>query len=57
MTVDSTTKLIDKPICDKHSDCFANHGGRCVCLINNDFGSKECPFYKGRKRYEEEKRI
>lgn len=57
MTVDSTTKLIDKPICDKHSDCFANHGGRCVCLINNDFGSKDCPFYKGRKRYEEEKRI
>lgn len=57
MKTDSTPKLIDKPICDKHTDCFANHGGRCVCLIDNDFGSKDCPFYKGRKRYEEEKRI
>ena len=52
MTIDSIIKLIDK-----HSDCFANHSGRCVCLINNDFGNKDYPFYKGGKCYEEEKRI
>lgn len=57
MKTDSTPQFIDKPICDKHTDCFENHGGRYVCLIDNDFGSKDCLFYKGRKRYEEEKRI
>lgn len=36
MTVNSTKKSIDKPVCDKHTDCFANHGGRCECLIDND---------------------
>ena len=34
------------PECRKHGDCFANRGGRCVCLKNNDFNGRDCPFYK-----------
>ena len=34
------------PECRMHKDCFANRGGRCVCLKNNDFGGRGCPFYK-----------
>lgn len=29
-----------------HADCFANKGGRCVSLKDNDFGDRDCPFYK-----------
>ena len=29
-------------------DCRANHEGDCVALIDNDFGERECPFYKKR---------
>lgn len=36
------------PKCDKHKDCFANKHGRCICLKDNDFGDKPCPFYKDR---------
>ena len=34
------------PECRRHGDCFANQGGRCACLKNNDFGGRDCPFYK-----------
>ena len=34
------------PKCDMHTDCFALSDGRCVCLSENDFGEKDCPFYK-----------
>ena len=34
------------PECRMHKDCFANRGGRCVCLKSNDFGGRGCPFYK-----------
>lgn len=33
-------------ICKAHRDCFANRAGICACLKNNDFGRRECPFYK-----------
>ena len=29
-----------------HGDCFANRGGVCTCLKDNDFGGRDCPFYK-----------
>lgn len=32
--------------CGKHMDCFANRGGRCMSLKDNDFGGRCCPFYK-----------
>ncbi len=35
--------------CGKHMDCFANRGGRCVSLKDNDFGGRDCPFYKSGK--------
>ena len=40
---------IEKPNCEKHKDCFANRNGKCICLIDNDFGDKDCPFYKKEK--------
>jgi len=32
--------------CRAHEDCFANSGGVCTCLKDNDFGGRDCPFYK-----------
>lgn len=32
--------------CRRHGDCFANRGGVCTCLKDNDFGGRDCPFYK-----------
>jgi len=32
--------------CTLHSDCAAYYKGLCVCLSNNGFGGKRCPFYK-----------
>ena len=38
---------IPRPYCRNHDDCFALYKKRrCRCLINTDFGSKGCPFYK-----------
>lgn len=34
------------PGCGAHGDCFANRGGACTCLKDNDFGGRDCPFYK-----------
>ena len=34
-----------EPPCER-SGCFACENGRCKILINNDFGERECPFYK-----------
>jgi Fe-S-cluster containining protein len=30
-------------------DCFANKDGRCVSLKDNNFGGRDCPFYKSNK--------
>ena len=45
------------PVCGLHRDCFANKAGRCICLSGNDFGKKDCPFYKNRIEAENEQRI
>jgi hypothetical protein len=34
-----------EPACNRE-DCFACVDGKCVLLNNNDFGKRECPFYK-----------
>ncbi len=39
-------KSVGRPACNKHSDCYANKKGSCVCLSDNDFGKRDCPFYK-----------
>lgn len=46
MSKKGQSRYIERPNCDKHKDCFANRNGKCVCLIDNNFGSKDCPFYK-----------
>lgn len=38
------------PSCNTHKDCFAHKDGRCVCLNDNDFGGRDCPFYKSGSR-------
>lgn len=48
--------MADKmPECRMHKDCFGNRGGRCACLKNNDFGTRDCPFYKPAEAVLEEK--
>ncbi len=37
------------PKCSKHTDCFANKDGRCICLKDTNFGKKDCAFYKNNK--------
>ena len=38
------------PLCKfKHPDCFAlSEHGFCQCLSDNDFGKKDCPFYRNK---------
>ena len=42
--------------CRAHEDCFANSGGVCTCLKDNDFGGRDCPFYKPADTVLEEQR-
>lgn len=37
------------PRCLRQS-CFAWHGDRCIALCDNDFGNRDCPFYKSREQ-------
>ncbi|MDE7231041.1 MAG: hypothetical protein K2N56_11230 [Oscillospiraceae bacterium] len=34
-----------EPPCERRG-CFAYENGRCTILTSNDFGKRECPFYK-----------
>ena len=46
--MDFETKIIHndyEPPCSR-TDCFACDNERCTILTNNDFGERECPFYK-----------
>ncbi|MBQ3426616.1 MAG: hypothetical protein IJH37_05655 [Clostridia bacterium] len=42
--------------CVMHRDCFGNIDGRCICLKDNRFKKKACPFYKDKKQFDEERR-
>ena len=42
------------PTCNK-VECGANEDGFCVCLLNNNFGKRECPFFKTKEQCEKEK--
>ena len=33
------------PTCNE-KECFVNENGKCICLIDNDFGKRKCPFFK-----------
>ena len=39
------TYLRNDPACNRE-DCFGYKNGKCVVLIDNNFGNRECPFYK-----------
>ena len=41
-----TAKSKGLPHCTAHRDCFANKDDVCVCLGDNDFHGKDCPFFK-----------
>lgn len=43
-------------ICRAHGDCFANRGGICICLKNNKFDGRDCPFYKAADTNREDRR-
>lgn len=45
------------PSCSRYN-CFAYDNGKCVILRDNDFGRRECPFFKTQRQLdrEEEKR-
>lgn len=36
-------------------ECFGNNDGYCVVLANNEFGNRECPFFKTKEQVKEEK--
>ncbi|MBQ3426100.1 MAG: hypothetical protein IJH37_03020 [Clostridia bacterium] len=40
--------------CKLHKDCFALTNGTCVCLSDNRFKGKECPFYKSKAQNDRE---
>ena len=42
------------PTC-KVVECFGYDDGYCMTLTGNDFGDKECPFFKTREQVAEER--
>ena len=38
------------PLCHRE-DCFANKQRGCICLKDNDFGDRACPFFKTEERH------
>ena len=39
-------ETVSFPVCTAHPDCHACRNGRCMALDRNDFGGRDCPFYK-----------
>lgn len=37
------------------TECAACENGRCVTLIDNDFGKRKCPFFKTREQVAQDK--
>ena len=50
-----TAKSKGLPRCSAHRDCFANKDGVCVCLGDNDFHGKVCPFFKTTAQCDEDR--
>lgn len=44
------------PLCTAHPDCHAWSDGRCMALEDNNFGGRDCPFYKNRTVNMEQRR-
>lgn len=43
-----------KLLCKLHKDCFACMDGKCICLSDNRFNGRECPFYKTKAQNDKE---
>ncbi len=42
--------------CSKsHTDCASYSDGKCTALVDTDFPTKDCPFYKTRQQAEAER--
>ena len=39
-------ETVSFPVCTAHPDCHACRNGRCMARDRNDFGRRDCPFYK-----------
>ena len=39
------SKLDECPKCGRHT-CFGYNDGKCMILTGNNFGKRNCPFYK-----------
>ena len=37
----------NEPTCNRE-DCLACENGKCLALSDNNFGNRECPFYKNK---------
>ena len=40
----------------KRLDCRGNIRGECTVLTDNNFGDRECPFFKTRKEFDEQEK-
>lgn len=47
---------IREPNCNRE-DCFACKHGKCVVLNKNNFGGRECPFFKSNEQVAKEKEL
>ena len=49
----------DFPVCrNPLRDCKAlDPYGRCIALVDVDFGKRTCPFYKGRRNRKEDRDV
>ena len=46
-------KLPDADNCNRN-ECFGYTDGKCKPLCDTNFGNRKCPFFKTKKRIEEE---
>ena len=50
----SNKYMDERPRCLR-SGCFANYGDHCSALADNDFGNRNCPFFKTKQQLDEER--
>ena len=37
------------------AECAGCENGHCICLVNNNFGKRKCPFFKTKQQAKREK--
>ena len=46
----------NEPICNRE-DCFGCKEGKCIVLAKNNFGKRDCPFFKTKEQAAKDKKI